>query len=179
MRCTPDAAKCHILTSGEAAYAPYMPFVARGPGGARRILVVEDDADLRESVAQSLIEEGYSVEVAGDGRAALAALGRGGADLVLLDLMMPVMSGWEFREKQRSTPAFAHIPVVVMSATSTLEAAAIEAADLLPKPLSLAELLSMVRRHVGSPWTDDFEGAPKTEPNAPVPIHLEDESRRH
>jgi len=155
-----------------------MDFIARGHGGARRILVVEDDADLRESVAQSLLEEGYDVEVAGDGRAALNALDRVGADLVLLDLMMPIMSGWEFRERQRNSPAFAHIPVVVMSATSTLEAAAIEAADLLPKPLSLPELLQMVRRHVGAPWADDFEGAPKTEPNAPIPAPDED-SRPH
>jgi CheY-like chemotaxis protein len=158
-----------------------MAFFGRGAAAARRILVVEDDVDLRESVAQSLIEEGYSVEVAGDGRAALKALEKVGADLVLLDLMMPVMSGWEFRERQRSTPAFAHIPVVVMSATSTLEAAAIEAADLLPKPLSLGELLSMVRRHVGAPWVDDFDGVPKTEPNVPVVVEGEgkEDSRRH
>jgi CheY-like chemotaxis protein len=154
-----------------------MEIVGRGQAGGRRILVVEDDPDLRETVAQSLVDEGYDVEVAGDGLAALAALHRVGADLVLLDLMMPIMSGWEFRERQRNTPAFAHIPIVVMSATSTLEAAAIEAADLLPKPLSLGKLLAMVRRHVGAPWADDFECAPKTEPNVPVAAALEESSR--
>jgi len=141
-----------------------------GDGGHRRILVVEDDADLRASVAQTLQEEGYEVDVARNGRDALEALTRSAPDLVLLDLMMPVMSGWEFRERQRNHPQYGHIPVVVMTATSTLEAAAIDATDLLPKPLALEELLSVVRRYAGAPWIADFEDSSKTEPNAPKPV---------
>jgi CheY-like chemotaxis protein len=145
---------------------------------ARRILVVEDDADLRASVAQTLTEEGYQVDVARNGRDALEALKRAEPDLVLLDLMMPVMSGWEFRERQRNHPEYGHIPVVVMSATSTLDAAAIDATDLLSKPLALDDLLAMVRRHAGTPWIDDFETASKTEPNAPKPSFDEPASER-
>jgi CheY-like chemotaxis protein len=84
--------------------------------------------------------------------------------------MMPVMSGWEFRERQRNHPQYGHIPVVVMTSTSTLEAAAIDATDLLPKPLALEDLLAMVRRYAGTAWAEDFETASKTEPNAPVPV---------
>jgi CheY-like chemotaxis protein len=155
----------------DAAYDRFMRFSSRGGAeGVRRILVVEDDADLRASVAQSLQDEGYEVDVARNGRDALEALKRAEPDLVLLDLMMPVMSGWEFREQQRNHPEYRHIPVVVMSATSTLEAAAIDATDLLSKPLALEELLAMVRRYAGTPWCDDFEKGAKTEPNAPLPI---------
>jgi DNA-binding response OmpR family regulator len=155
-----------------------MGFRERAQAGGRRILVVEDDADLRSSVAQSLSDEGYDVAVAHDGRCGLEALARVAPDLVLLDLMMPGMSGWEFRERQKNHPEYSRIPVVVMSATPTLEAAAIDATDLLPKPLALEELLAVVRRHLGAPWADDFAVADKTEPNAPTPIE-DDHSTRH
>jgi CheY-like chemotaxis protein len=165
------AAKCRIHLRRDLAYNRFMGFSSHvGDGGHRRILVVEDDADLRASVAQTLQEEGYEVDVARNGRDALEALTRSAPDLVLLDLMMPVMSGWEFRERQRNHPQYGHIPVVVMTATSTLEAAAIDATDLLPKPLALEELLSVVRRYAGTPWIADFEDGSKTEPNAPKPV---------
>ena len=86
----------------------------------KRILVVEDDADLGKTVARCLSDEGYEIEIAADGHSALEALRRSPCDLVLLDLMMPKMNGWEFRARQLADPSLASIPVVVMTATSDL-----------------------------------------------------------
>jgi DNA-binding response OmpR family regulator len=115
----------------------------------KRILIVEDDVDLGQTVAQSLAEEGYATEIAGDGRAALDALRREVPDLVLLDLMMANMNGWEFREQQLAEPRWARIPVVVLTAVSDLVSATIEASEVLKKPVSLDEVLSTIRRYAG------------------------------
>jgi CheY-like chemotaxis protein len=154
--------------------------------GARRILVVEDDLQLRESVSHTLSEEGYDVCTARNGAEALELAARSPPDLVLLDLMMPVMSGWEFRERQRRHPELAAIPVVVMTATPSLEAAAIEAADLLLKPVRPSDLLATVVRHIGEafdepldPVDNDFADAPNTEPNAPRLAFEDHDSNRH
>ncbi len=155
--------------------------------GARRILVVEDDLQLRESVSQTLAQEGYDVVTARNGREGLELAASSPPDLVLLDLMMPVMSGWEFRERQQLHPELAAIPVVVMTATPSLEAAAIEAADLLLKPVRPSDLLATVVRHIGEAFDDlvdttgnDFADAPNTEPNAPaLPFEDHDSSRHH
>jgi CheY-like chemotaxis protein len=114
------------------------------------ILVVEDDEDIREAVQDALERRGYRVLVAADGRQALAAL-RGSDPLpavILLDLTMPVMSGWEFMVEKEKDPAFAKIPVVVMSAVPNLSAQphAIKWAGILTKPVALGTLLEMVAR---------------------------------
>src|SRR6185503_17200868 len=74
---------------------------ASGDGTARRILIVDDDAPIRAFVKQALAGEGYDVREAADGAAALAAVEREAVDLVLLDLWMPVMDGWQFAEAYR------------------------------------------------------------------------------
>ena len=85
--------------------------------GNRSILIVEDDSDLREALSEVLRDEGYSVESAADGREALDRLRRDlRPSLILLDLTMPVMNGWQFRAEQRRDPALSEIPVVVLSA---------------------------------------------------------------
>lgn len=157
------------------AYDPFMGFA--GEGG-RQILIVEDDADLRESVAQTLAGEGYDVATARNGREALELIARTRPDLILLDLMMPVMSGWEFRERQLRHPELASIPVVVMTATPSLEAAAIDAVDLLLKPVRLNDLLATVVRQIGEA-SDEFFEAPNTEPNAPIRVFEDHDSNRH
>src|SRR5690349_16993945 len=87
----------------------------------RRVLVVDDDADIRETVSLILEDEGYEVQSAQDGAAALGVLRAGPLpDVILLDLMMPVMNGWQFREQQTRDPRLAAIPVVVLSADSSL-----------------------------------------------------------
>lgn len=118
------------------------------------ILVVDDDRDVRDMLCDVLAGEGYAVTGARNGREALATLRANPADicLVLLDVMMPVMSGVEFREQQRIDPDLAGIPVAVMSARW-------EARDVfdglafLRKPMGLEEILTVVRGHC-SPMSD-------------------------
>jgi CheY-like chemotaxis protein len=114
------------------------------------ILVVEDDDTVREALAMVLEHEGYRVGVAADGAEALALL-RGGLSpcLILLDLMMPVMDGWQFRREQLNDPRLAPIPVVVVSAhTRAAEfAAAPGIADVIAKPIDFDRLLDTLQRH--------------------------------
>ncbi|PLS79555.1 MAG: response regulator, partial [Chloroflexi bacterium] len=83
------------------------------------ILVVDDDSGIREALTDILEDEGYAVRSACDGQAALDLLRQQAEPpaLVLLDLMMPRMNGWQFRSEQRRDPALANIPVVVISAS--------------------------------------------------------------
>jgi CheY-like chemotaxis protein len=125
---------------------------AAGPGGRDRcVLVVEDDDDIRESIVDVLEAEGYAVEHAAHGADALELLRRHGAQLpcvILLDLMMPVMNGWEFRALQREDDRLASIPVVVLSgdARAADDAANLGCAAALSKPVSLDDLLALVAR---------------------------------
>jgi CheY-like chemotaxis protein len=115
----------------------------------RTVLVVEDDDDLRQVVLQTLERKSFSVLGARDGQEALEQLERHPhVNLVLLDLMMPRMSGWEFRRRQLADERFAAVPVVVMTATTSLDEAAIQADDILRKPLSLSALVSTIERHM-------------------------------
>ena len=114
------------------------------------ILVVDDDDDIRELLAEFLQDEGYRVMTARNGSDALTQLRAGGTRpcLILLDLMMPVMNGFEFLEAFRRDPALALIPVAVVSAHGELgpaERSAI-AAPILRKPLALTTLLELIGR---------------------------------
>jgi CheY-like chemotaxis protein len=115
---------------------------------AAHILVVEDDPDIRESVVEILEDEGHRVSSAGDGREALELLKSvsPAPDLILLDLMMPVMSGYQFREEQLKLPAFADIPVLVVTADVNARAKvdSLQAAGFVQKPLKIQPLLDLV-----------------------------------
>lgn len=112
------------------------------------ILIVEDDADLREMMAQLLTLEGYRAETVANGRDALDYLQHGDRpDLILLDLMMPIMDGWEFRRRQREDPSLASVPVVVLSALDQTRAADLGGTAFLKKPLDFDRLLELVRLH--------------------------------
>lgn len=114
----------------------------------RPVLIVEDDADLREMMAQLLTLEGFDAEAVANGRDALDYLKRvDPPDLILLDLMMPVMDGWEFRRLQREDPAIAKVPVVVLSALDDKRALELEGTAFLKKPLDFDHLLELVRRY--------------------------------
>lgn len=117
----------------------------------KRVLLVEDDASLRASMAEILTDSGYAVCSAGDGQAALAQARTWRPHVILLDLMMPTMNGWQFRAAQRQAPALARVPVIVISAFSDRapQASLGEIAALLPKPFSAAALLEGIRRHTG------------------------------
>src|SRR5262245_49524192 len=120
------------------------------PAGCGRVLVLDDDADTGEAVKLVLGAEGYAVTFATDGRQALGQLRTGALPhVILLDLMLPGMNGWEFRREQLRDPALAGIPVVLVSGSSDAAeaAAALGCAAWLQKPVDADELLAQVRRH--------------------------------
>jgi two-component system response regulator CpxR len=122
----------------------------------KSILIAEDNDDIRETLEDTLINEGYDVAVAKNGREALDKLKDLPAPaLVLLDLMMPVMSGWEFLDAQKADAVIAAHHVVVISAvkaTQSLEdPTPLETAGSLSKPLALESLLAKVYAHCGPP----------------------------
>jgi len=117
---------------------------------SREILVVDDDRDIRETLGEILVHEGYHVEMAENGARALEVIRRGPTPaLVLLDLMMPVMSGWEFLELAEHDRQLAEIPVLVVSAMPAPlapDGARGGVKACLHKPLKLEELLDLVHQ---------------------------------
>ena len=114
---------------------------------ARRILVVEDDEDIRESLREVLEAEGYTTCAAENGRAALDAMLHGEKPcVILLDLMMPVMNGAEFLGIIRRDPRLRNIPVIVVSAGLGAPAPA-GTQGFLRKPLDLDTLFAALARH--------------------------------
>lgn len=114
------------------------------------ILIVEDDFDIRDTLSQILADEGYRVSTAANGREALDLLATGALpSIILLDLMMPVMNGWQFRAAQRQDARLSGIPVVVISADAGVfqRADVLDAAAILKKPVQLDELLEKVRAY--------------------------------
>jgi two-component system chemotaxis response regulator CheY len=122
----------------------------RQPGiQPKRILVVDDDPDILDALSEILEVEGYQVHRARNGREALQRMDEGTSapDLILLDLMMPVMDGWEFA---RTLGPHRRAPIVVLSADRNVgpKAQEIGAIGWLAKPFELGDLLSLVRRSV-------------------------------
>jgi len=116
---------------------------------ASRILVVEDHLDLREMLAVMLEGEGFAVATASNGAEALERLRDECPSVILLDLMMPVMSGDEFRRRQLADERYAHVPVICMTAAhdGKERAAGMHADKYLQKPVDFQELLAAVRSH--------------------------------
>jgi two-component system nitrogen regulation response regulator NtrX len=106
---------------------------------AATVLVVDDDQDIRESLGQILTEEGFEVISASNGREALEEIARKTPDVMLLDLMMPVLTGWEVLETLRLSSTHRNLPVVVLSA---LEAKG--CTDFIQKPIQLPKLLALL-----------------------------------
>ena len=122
------------------------------PAGAP-LMIVDDDDDLRTALSLIMTTQGYQVAAFADARKALAALETGPAPfLILLDLMMAGMSGWEFRAAQLANPALAAIPVVVLTASNTLSDGvhALSDVEIVTKPFALDALLTVVDRYAGA-----------------------------
>jgi DNA-binding response OmpR family regulator len=109
-------------------------------------MIVEDDRDTREMLERFLQLEGFEVRTAANGRVALESLrSEGSPCVILLDLMMPVMDGWQFREAQVRDPEFSNVPVIVVSAAGPRTGIpAIHADGWLSKPVDFEELLATI-----------------------------------
>jgi CheY-like chemotaxis protein len=119
-----------------------------------KVLVVEDDEDLRTELSELLQDEGYTVLEAGSGREALTLLEAGERpELILLDQMMPAMNGSEFRSAQLADETLRNIPVVLMTASAEVErlTAELRPAATLRKPMQVEHLLSTVKRVLARP----------------------------
>jgi CheY-like chemotaxis protein len=113
------------------------------------VLLVDDDEDLRDSIADLLRQRGYFVETAEDGHAALATIAAHRTPcVVLLDLVMPGMDGWKFLGIVQADPQMSSIPIVIASAHAATHAPA-GTAGVLRKPFDLDELFAVVERHCG------------------------------
>jgi CheY-like chemotaxis protein len=111
-----------------------------------RVVLVDDDADCRDCVRALLEEAGYAVITADNGFEALAVLRREArVTAVVLDLMMPVMSGWELLEELRADPDLSRIPILVTSAAHDVSHAVVGATCVLPKPIDCDALLDALR----------------------------------
>lgn len=121
----------------------------RLPGTDRRVLLVEDDHALRQSLFEVIEEAGYRVDCAQNGSEALAVLDAGDKPcVILLDLMMPVMNGWEFRDEQARRANLSDIPVIVFTADGRAEMKAkiLGAEAYLRKPIELPRLFDLLER---------------------------------
>ena len=115
---------------------------------ARPILVVDDDPSIRDLIAMALADQGYEVEAAPHGAAALEIVGHTQPSMILLDMRMPVMDGWEFARVYRDKPG-PHAPIIVLTAARDAgqRAAEIGADGFLGKPFDLDDLFLLVAQH--------------------------------
>jgi len=128
------------------------------------ILIVDDDSDVRNALSELLEEEGFSVEAAQNGREALARLRTGKVHpaVILLDLMMPGMDGWDFRSEQMRDPRLASVPVVIVSASGFSRESIrtqFRPAAYVEKPIEKDVLLEAIRELVGSGPPGELDAA--------------------
>jgi CheY-like chemotaxis protein len=113
------------------------------------ILIVDDDADIRDSLAELFEDEGYGVATAADGSAGLLALNAGTLPcVVILDLLMPVLDGNEMYSMMQADPRLANVPVIVSTSDPSRAPSGVL---IIKKPVNLARLLSAVRQHCPQP----------------------------
>jgi two-component system chemotaxis response regulator CheY len=110
------------------------------------VLVVDDEVAVLQTIADALTDEGYAVVTARNGALALQRVRDRRPDVVLLDLMMPVMDGWTFLRLCRTDPGCADVPVVVLSAVNHMAITSLQADAFVAKPFDLGDLLAAVER---------------------------------
>jgi CheY-like chemotaxis protein len=120
------------------------------PTSPKTVLIVEDDYDIRDLLVFVLNSNGYRATGVSNGQEAISHLRQTHeTSLILLDLMMPIMDGWEFRRTQKGDPALDAIPVVLLSATDEVgeQVGELQAASYLRKPIDFGALLETVGRY--------------------------------
>jgi CheY-like chemotaxis protein len=118
------------------------------PNKSKQVLIVEDDAAIREELTAILEQEGYEIVTASDGRSAIERLHWGlRPAVILLDLRMNVMTGWEFRAEQRKDAAVADIPVIAMTTGRWKPEDLNEFPDHIAKPIDIPALRNMLDRY--------------------------------
>ena len=115
------------------------------PSDKLEILVVDDEVESREALAELLSNEGYAVVCAENGRRALDCLSGTSPALIILDLMMPVMSGWEFLAQQKRDAKMRSVPVVVVSGSGLVHD--VKADAILHKPIDFRSFMKVVKQN--------------------------------
>ena len=113
----------------------------------KRILVIDDDLPLRGMLSAALRSHGFQVLLAGDGAEGQRALNLHNPDIILLDLAMPNVNGWDFLQRLQETGHIGRVPIIVVSAHLRVEPQAIlqmGVAAILPKPFNLEDLLNLI-----------------------------------
>jgi len=137
------------------------------PIASSLIMVIDDDHHVRSALTELFTDEGYRVVAIADGGEALRYLSSQELpQVILLDLMMPVLDGWQFRAEQVMNPALAAIPVIVITAQSGVDPTRDLGVELVSKPFDTHRLLSLVRRHCGpgrsdGPRADSIAASPE------------------
>ena len=121
----------------------------RGRPTPRHVLLVEDDHELREALTEALTSAGHRVTAVPDGGTALQSMRTALPDVIVLDLMMPVMDGWQFRVEQKRDAILAQVPVVAISASTSAAAAAVDADVYIRKPVDAKSLLRAIEDVLG------------------------------
>jgi DNA-binding NtrC family response regulator len=120
----------------------------------KSVLIIEDDLDIAENLRALFTLEGYDAAISKDGREALARLNANGfrPDVILLDLMMPVMDGFQFYQAQQSNAELSKIPVIVMTAGGNVEAKVSElgAQAFFRKPIDVDRLFETIERLIAN-----------------------------
>jgi CheY-like chemotaxis protein len=116
---------------------------------SKQVLIVDDDSDIRDAITQILEYEGFEVATASNGQEGINLLSGTRPALILLDLMMPVMNGWQFKSELEANPEFKNIPVIILSADGSIHQKSERAhvAGYLKKPIQLDTLLTTVRTY--------------------------------
>jgi CheY-like chemotaxis protein len=114
-----------------------------------QILIVEDDISIRDSLAQLLVYEGYDVIGASNGQEGLESVKISKPCVILLDLMMPVMDGWQFSDHLNADPDLSRIPVIIISAHEKVSEISkdLRAQGFVKKPINVDQLLETVKLH--------------------------------
>ncbi len=122
--------------------------MATSPAKRPLVLVVDDDDDFRTELAGALASRGYRVWAAGDGKQALACLESSERpSVVLLDLSMPRMDGWQLRYALTERDALQGVPIVVMTGAQSQKAEQLDVAEVLEKPFSIDHVVTVIERH--------------------------------